>query len=320
MKFLIDRFKIDLREHDSFDYTPIHYAAMGNHQETILSILSRDMRCQHARTSLTMRNNSNNNNSDSNNTNMLAIEMPNANENTVFAIRYPFHYAARVGAHDILKRYILDVGSENIINAPDCFPFLAQDIDGFVIQEDSTHDVDTNDESSNNNNAMNDDLYESPYGKQMSPLAHAVSVGDLKTAKLLINYGADINAIDGNQRTIIHHGSMHGHVDIVPWIIQEAYGNVDNGEGSEHISKQDLLGKTALHYASAIGSYQIVKVLVNSFTDHDKLVNFMKLQDNDGQTAYDIVSNGKIYDGAKLKELGVTNSKFKMMIGMIDSY
>ena len=128
------------------------------------------------------------------------------------------------------------------------------------------------------------------------------------------------NAIDGNQRTIIHHGSMHGHVDIVPWIIQEAYGNVDNGEGSEHISKQDLSGKTALHYASAIGSYQIVKVLVNSFTDHDKLVNFMKLQDNDGQTAYDIVSNGKIYDGAKLKELGVTNSKFKMMIGMIDSY
>ena len=84
--------------------------------------------------------------------------------------------------------------------------------------------------------------------------------------------------------------------------------------------KIDLLGKTALHYASAIGSYQIVKVLVNSFTDHDKLVNFMKLQDNDGQTAYDIVSNGKIYDGAKLKELGVTNSKFKMMIGMIDSY
>ena len=76
----------------------------------------------------------------------------------------------------------------------------------------------------------------------------------------------------------------------------------------------------APHYASAIGSYQIVKVLVNSFTDHDKLVNFMKLQDNDGQTAYDIVSNGKIYDGAKLKELGVTNSKFKMMIGMIDSY
>ena len=44
------------------------------------------------------------------------------------------------------------------------------------------------------------------------------------------------------------------------------------------------------------------------------------LKHNDGQTAYDIVSNGKIYDGTKLKELGVTNSKFKMMIGMIDSY
>ncbi len=295
LSFLVDRFHINLREHDSFDLTPIHYAAIGNYRTSILSILSHDISCQHARTSLSIRKSGGKQSANSGN--QLAIEMSGVEEETIFAIQYPFHYAARTGAIDILQQMIFANGSKQLINTPDCLSITPLQ-EGEEVQEiDDAKDVASH--------------YVSPYGQKMVALAHAISVGNIKTAAFLIKHGANLDVLDGRNRTLLMHAALNGREKVVPWLIQE----MANLNISEFLFAQDQDGKTALHYASEIICVGIVRALVGSIDDNVKLEKFKQIKDKSSLTAFDTVST---YTDGKLKELNASKSAYNMMLGLID--
>eukprot|EP00944_MAST-04C_sp_MAST-4C-sp1_P009829 g9829.t1 len=299
LAFLVDRFHINLREHDSFDLSPIHYAAIGNYRTTILSILSHDISCQHARTPLSIGKGGGIKSANSGN--QLAIEMSGVEEETIFAIQYPFHYAARTGAIDILQQMIFANGPKQLINTPDCLPITQLQEDEKVEEVGDTEGVGSH--------------YISPYGQKMVPLAHAISVGSIKSASFLIKHGANLDVLDGRNRTLLHHAALNGREKVVPWLLQEMSNNNLHSNVSEFLSAQDQDGKTALHYASELICVVIVRALVSSFDDNIKLEEFKQVKDKSNLTAFDSVST---YTDEKLKELNASKSKYNMMLGLID--
>ena len=232
--------------------------------------------------------------------NQLAIEMSGVEEETIFAIQYPFHYAARTGAIDILQKMIFANGPKQLINTPDCLSVTPLQ-EGEEVQEiDDAKDVVSH--------------YVSPYGQKMMALAHAISVGNIKTAAFLIKHGANLDVLDGRNRTLLHHAALNGREKVVPW-------HTGNGNNflrlniSEFMFAQDQDGKTALHYASEIICVGIVRALVGSIDDNVKLEKFKQIKDKSNLTAFDTVST---YTDEKLKELNASKSTYNMMLGLID--
>jgi len=70
--------------------------------------------------------------------------------------------------------------------------------------------------------------------------------------KLLLDHGANVNSMDGDERTVLIIASIGGYFDIVSLLVE--YG-VD-------INQKDLGNWTALHYAIFYGHESIIKYLI----------------------------------------------------------
>jgi ankyrin repeat protein len=83
-------------------------------------------------------------------------------------------------------------------------------------------------------------------------LQRAVSDGNLKLVKSLINKGCILNAKDNYGRTLIYDAIVKGYKDIVK---EFCIANAD-------INNQDINGKTPLHFSCIYGNLEITKLLI----------------------------------------------------------
>ena len=73
-----------------------------------------------------------------------------------------------------------------------------------------------------------------------NPLHCPLLYGHADVVKVLIQNGADVNAVDKDKRTVLHHAARKGHVDVAEMLIQ-------NGADVNAVEK--IYKRTALHFA-----------------------------------------------------------------------
>lgn len=101
-----------------------------------------------------------------------------------------------------------------------------------------------------------------------TPLFIACMWGDTKTAQLLIDYGADVNARNFRGETPLHAAAWEGKIDAMRLLIRE-------GAYLEMPSTPDR--KTALHEAVYKGNMETIRLLLENGA-------FINSEDADGQT------------------------------------
>ena len=74
---------------------------------------------------------------------------------------------------------------------------------------------------------------------------------------MLLQNGADVNAVDGEEWTPLHFAASEGHVDVVKVLIQ-------NGADVNAIDERKM---TALHYTARYGHVDVAKVLLQNGAD-----------------------------------------------------
>jgi ankyrin repeat protein len=84
-----------------------------------------------------------------------------------------------------------------------------------------------------------------------TPLHYASSTGSADVVQEIINNGADINAKDDAAQTPLHQACQNGHLNVVQALIR-------NGA---LLNEPDYRDDTPLHYASSNGSLEIIKLL-----------------------------------------------------------
>ncbi len=127
-----------------------------------------------------------------------------------------------------------------------------------------------------------------------TPLHHAANYSLLSSAKALLSAGADVNALDVYVQTPLFDATMNDDVRIVK-ILADA--GVD-------VNKQDKDGYTALHTAVSRKSIASVAVLLNVGADRN-------IKNNDGLTPMDIakIANDRDWKNAKDRQ---------KMMGLLD--
>ena len=95
--------------------------------------------------------------------------------------------------------------------------------------------------------------------KKSTNLVDVMRSGDLEAVKVMIQNGADVNAVDKYNQTALHEAVQEGegYVDIMKMLIQ-------NGADVNAVNKWKC---TALYYAVCIGYVDIAKVLVQNGAD-----------------------------------------------------
>ena len=93
-------------------------------------------------------------------------------------------------------------------------------------------------------------------GENKSALHIGAWKGYVDVVKVLIQEGADVNAVDEDKMTTLHVVAQYGHIDIVKLLIQ-------NGADVNAVSKD---GRTALHEAAWSGHVDVAKVLLENGT------------------------------------------------------
>lgn len=87
-----------------------------------------------------------------------------------------------------------------------------------------------------------------------TPLHHACYIGDIESAKFLIANGSKVNAYSNKGRTPLHFAAMNNHVDVVQALLVS---------GAE-IEWQDDNKCTPLHLACKKGSFNAMHLLLSS--------------------------------------------------------
>ena len=87
-----------------------------------------------------------------------------------------------------------------------------------------------------------------------TPLMEAVLLGHVKTARMLLLRGADIEAVDNNGRTALMHAAQHGRKDCVDFFLRSG---ADANATDKH-------GWTAFWHAAASGHVETAKALLES--------------------------------------------------------
>lgn len=85
-----------------------------------------------------------------------------------------------------------------------------------------------------------------------SALHHAASTGDLASAEALIQAGAKVNAYSNQQRTPLHLAAQNNHCDLIQVLLQS----------EAEIEQQDDLKCTPLHLACKKGSFEALELLL----------------------------------------------------------
>ena len=117
-----------------------------------------------------------------------------------------------------------------------------------------------------------------------SGLMKAVRKGHTKAVQILLDKGADINAIDDSGHTALMFSVAEGHNDIVKVLL-------DRGA---HINAKNNYNQTPLHLASSSNHFSTVKVLLNN-----KSVN-ITCKDKDGRTALVLAEKARNYEVVEL--------------------
>jgi ankyrin repeat protein len=116
--------------------------------------------------------------------------------------------------------------------------------------------------------------------------------GKLDLAKLLVKYGADVNAVDVDGNTALMNAASFGNLDIVKFLVEHG-ANVNAAA-----TVAGFTGYTALIYASERGQVNVVKYLIK----HGANINAKK---KNGDTALSLaVNNGHTEIARILREAG----------------
>ena len=92
----------------------------------------------------------------------------------------------------------------------------------------------------------------------------AVRYGDLKSVRLFVEQGADVDEGDCDGDTPLICASLYGHLDVVQYLVEQGAS----------LDKADNHGWTPLHYAAARnGRLKIVRYLLEQGADRDKANN-----------------------------------------------
>ena len=145
----------------------------------------------------------------------------------------------------------------------------------------------------------------------ITPLFLAVGNGNLKIAEMLLNFGADVNAVDDEGKTSLMRLDEDANVELVRLLLKHGakinavdnYGNtplisavgdyadaeilqvlLENGAD---VNAQNKEGKTALMEAAYDDNFENVKTLILGGAN-------VNLKNNDGETAFDLTSDEKI--------------------------
>ncbi|MFC1563373.1 ankyrin repeat domain-containing protein [candidate division KSB1 bacterium] len=95
-----------------------------------------------------------------------------------------------------------------------------------------------------------------------TPLSEAVKNGYSKTAKLLIEKGADSGMIDRDHyRTMLHYAAIKGYADVAQELIKSG---ID-------LNAKDIYGYTALYYAGKHGNKDVADILTSAETVPGKM-------------------------------------------------
>ena len=116
------------------------------------------------------------------------------------------------------------------------------------------------------------------YGRKALHVARHVAV-----AKLLIQNGADVNAVDEAHRTSLHCATLEGHVDVAKLLIQ-------NGADVNAVNKGNW---TSLHFTTWKGHVDVVKLLIQNGADVNSV-------DKDKRTSLHVAARYGHVDVAKL--------------------
>ena len=92
-------------------------------------------------------------------------------------------------------------------------------------------------------------------GRKKTPLLSYLGLrtSELKVAKLLVEKGADVTAVDVSHRYALHFAAEAGNLEIVKWLVEEKGADVMKVSGR---------GWTVLHHAAREGNLEVVKWLV----------------------------------------------------------
>ncbi|CXI52726.1 ankyrin, putative [Plasmodium berghei] len=143
--------------------------------------------------------------------------------------------------------------------------------------------------------------------RKYTALHICASKGDIKTVKFLVNNNADINALTYNNETALWFASISNHLNVCKYLLQ-------NGALS-YLNKK---GDSALHAASTMGNYEVVKLLIDnsanithldvnllepihyaSFEGHKgivKILMYKQIEQTLKETMDKIIYNMKIYN------------------------
>ncbi|KKA22960.1 hypothetical protein T310_3011 [Rasamsonia emersonii CBS 393.64] len=111
--------------------------------------------------------------------------------------------------------------------------------------------------ASTNPNSIQNDVIERRSVRRMTALHLGASKGHVDAVQALIDYGADIDAVDGFGRTALHHAALNGHLPVVALLLQ-------NGADTEVV---DFDGYTPLHMVADTGHGEVIKLLLEGGAD-----------------------------------------------------
>jgi ankyrin repeat protein len=90
-------------------------------------------------------------------------------------------------------------------------------------------------------------LNERKPGNGMTALHYVTLHGNEGCVRLLLKYGARVNAINFNKETPLHHAALYGSSECAKILI----------ESGAKINAKDRIGRTPLHFAAAFGKVGI---------------------------------------------------------------
>jgi ankyrin repeat protein len=83
-------------------------------------------------------------------------------------------------------------------------------------------------------------------------LFEVVKFGNLQQVKMLVERGADVNARDVNEITVLMCAAANGNMDIVKYIVSKGAS----------LNLKDIGGHTVLYYAASRNQVEIIKFLI----------------------------------------------------------